>query len=52
MTDVLLPLFPDNDENGIPNGDPICPMTGAYCTADFCDEYGCAKAAGIYDDED
>lgn len=25
----------------------ICPQTGTYCSGDFCDEYGCAKAAGF-----
>lgn len=30
----------------------ICSLTGAYCTGDFCDEYGCAKKAGIWDEED
>lgn len=29
----------------------ICGVTGAYCTGDFCDEYGCAKKAGFYDKE-
>lgn len=32
--------------------EPICPMTGSYCTGRFCDEYGCAKQAGFWDDED
>lgn len=30
----------------------ICPATGTYCTGQFCDDYGCAKKAGFYDDED
>jgi hypothetical protein len=29
----------------------ICSATGAYCTGLFCDDYGCAKAVGIFDDE-
>lgn len=31
---------------------PICPVTGTYCTGMFCDDYGCAKEAGFYDDEE
>lgn len=31
---------------------PICPVTGTYCSGQFCDEYGCAKQAGFWDDED
>jgi len=31
--------------------EPICPITGSYCTGRFCDDYGCAKRAGFYDDE-
>ena len=46
------PLYPADDENGDPNGDPICPATGTYCTGEFCDDYGCAKAVGIYDDDE
>ncbi len=34
------------------NTEPICPVTGSYCTGQFCDEYGCAKKAGFYDEED
>lgn len=30
---------------------PICKVTGTHCTGRFCDEYGCAKEAGFYDDE-
>lgn len=30
----------------------ICPVTGAYCSGQFCDEYGCAKEAGVWDEED
>ena len=29
----------------------ICPVTGTYCSGLFCDDYGCAKEAGIWDDE-
>lgn len=48
---------------GIRNGSPddlddlneepemICPVLGSYCTGQFCDEYGCAKALGFWDDE-
>lgn len=38
----------DFDDDETP---PICPRTGMYCTGEFCDEYGCAKQAGFYDDE-
>ena len=31
--------------------EPICPVTGTYCTGRFCDDYGCAKKAGVYDDD-
>ncbi len=31
---------------------PICKVTGTYCTGRFCDDYGCAKECGIYDDEE
>lgn len=27
----------------------ICPVTGTYCTGNYCDDYGCAKQAGFYD---
>lgn len=30
---------------------PICRVTGTYCTGQHCDEYGCAKEAGFYDNE-
>lgn len=30
----------------------ICPVTGTYCTGEFCEDYGCAKEVGFYDDED
>ncbi len=29
----------------------ICPVTGTYCSGRFCDEYGCAKQAGFWDEE-
>ena len=34
------------------NPTPICPATGTYCSGQFCDDYGCAKQAGFWDDED
>lgn len=34
------------------NNEIICKVTGTYCTGQFCEDYGCAKACGIYDDED
>ena len=30
----------------------VCPVTGSYCTGQFCDEYGCAKQHGIWDEDD
>ena len=30
----------------------ICPVTGTYCSGLYCEEYGCAKKAGVWDDED
>lgn len=46
----------DSESRGIgPDGDDgegqICPITGTYCTGQFCDDYGCAKEAGVEDDE-
>lgn len=29
----------------------ICEVTGTYCTGLYCEDYGCAKKVGIYDDE-
>jgi hypothetical protein len=43
------------DETGIDWDDEdeiICPVTGAYCTGQFCLDYGCSKKVGIYDDYD
>lgn len=31
---------------------PICPKTGMYCSGDFCEDNGCAKEAGFWDDDD
>jgi hypothetical protein len=31
--------------------EPICPVTGTYCSGQYCDDYGCAKQAGFYDDD-
>lgn len=41
----------DHDQAEEPD-EPICPATGAYCTGQFCDDYGCAKQHGFYDDDD
>lgn len=30
----------------------ICPVTGMYCEREFCEDNGCAKAHGIWDDDD
>lgn len=27
----------------------LCPITNAYCTGSFCDDYGCAKEVDFYD---
>jgi hypothetical protein len=32
--------------------EPICPVTGTYCSGMYCDDYGCAKQAGFYDDDE
>lgn len=32
--------------------DHLCPMTGTYCTGQFCGDYGCAKEAGFWDEDD
>lgn len=45
MTDIAPDLYDDEPEI-------ICPVTGTYCSGDFCDDYGCAKKAGFYDDEE
>ena len=31
--------------------EPICPATGTYCSGLYCGDYGCAKKAGIYDED-
>jgi len=28
----------------------ICPVTGTYCSGQFCEDYGCAKKAGVWDE--
>ena len=41
--------FEDYDDD---EPEPICPVTGMYCTGLYCDDYGCAKEAGFYDDDE
>ena len=31
---------------------PFCEFTKTYCDGQFCDDYGCAKKEGFYDDEE
>ena len=30
----------------------ICPSTGTYCNGQFCGDYGCAKEAGFWDEDE
>lgn len=30
----------------------FCEATGNFCTGQFCEDYGCAKEAGIFDGDD
>ena len=30
----------------------FCEATGSFCTGQFCEDYGCAKEAGIFDGDD
>lgn len=39
------PIDTDDDGEG-----QICPYTGTYCYGQFCDDYGCAKEAGVEDE--
>lgn len=39
------------DEELYADVEPICPVTGTYCSGLYCEDYGCAKKAGIYDEE-
>ncbi len=41
-----------DDDDSAATRQPICPVTGTYCSGQFCDDYGCAKKAGFYDNED
>ncbi len=34
----------DPEDDGI----PLCPVTQMPCTGRFCEDYGCAKKAGLY----
>ena len=45
------PIYPEPDEVDGSEQTPICPFTGSYCTGDHC-EYGCAKDAGFFDDDE
>lgn len=40
------PINHDEDGEG-----QLCPYSGTYCYGQFCDDYGCAKQAGIEDEE-
>lgn len=44
----------DDDIEDVYDDDPvpICPVTGTYCTGLYCDDYGCAKKCGIYDEDE
>lgn len=49
MTDTIKPEAPD-DDNEYDDGAMICPITGTYCMTEqdeFCEDYGCARQAGI-----
>lgn len=49
MTDraaVDPPMLGSDDEPEM-----VCPITGSYCTGNFCGDYGCAKSHGFYDGE-
>ncbi len=41
-------------DDDVPDDEPerICPVTGSYCDGLYCDDYGCAKELGIWDDDD
>ena len=44
---IIIADIPPEDEP-----ERICPSTGTYCTGLFCEDYGCAKQCGIYDDNE
>src|SRR3990167_3757251 len=47
----ILPLLPKVDavvtDPPGDDGDIICPVTGAVCRGQFCDDYGCSIQAGV-----
>lgn len=42
----------DSEPDGDDGEGQICPYSGTYCYGQFCDDYGCAKEAGIDDNDD
>lgn len=50
MTDTTLGELPDDHNEYDDDHAMICPITGTYCMTEqdeFCEDYGCARKAGI-----